>query len=82
LFESSVLRRIFGAKRERRRLQNEQLHDLYSSPNIVQVIRSRRINWAGHVARMGDGRGAYWALVEKREWKRPLGKPSRRWETY
>ena len=77
-----MLRRIFGAKREWRRLQNEQLYDLYPSPNIVQVVRSRRINWAGHVARMGDRKSAYWGLVEKREWKRPLGKPRRRWETY
>jgi hypothetical protein len=77
-----VLRRISGAKREWRRLQNEQLYDLYSSPNIFQVVRSRRMNWAGHVARMGDRKGAYWGLVEKRVWKRPLGKRRRRWETY
>jgi len=73
-FESGVLRRIFGDRREWRRLQNEGLNDLYCSPDIVKVIKSRRMNCAGHVARMGDRRGAYWGLVKKREWKRPLGK--------
>jgi len=57
-----MLRRVSGAKREWRRLQNEQLYDLYSSPNIVQVIRSRRMNWAGHVTRMGDRRYIYWGF--------------------
>jgi hypothetical protein len=63
VFENTVLRRIFGTKREEdgswRKLHNDELHNLYSSPNIVRVIKSRRIKWAGHVARMGDGRGVY-----------------------
>jgi hypothetical protein len=61
-------------------LQNVELHDLYSSPNIVKVIKSRRMRWAGHVARMGEGRGAYRVLVGRPEGKRPLGRPRRRWE--
>ena len=64
---------------EWRRLHNEELNDLYSSPNIVRVIKSRRIRWAGHVARMGEERGVYRVLVEKPEGKRPLGRPRRRW---
>jgi hypothetical protein len=79
-----VLRRIFGPKREEdrswRKLHNDELHDLYSSPNIVRVIKSRRMRWAGHVARMGEGRGAYRVLVGRPEGKRPLGRPRRRWE--
>ena len=80
----SLLRRIFGPRRDEvtgewRRLQNEELNDLYSSPNIVRVIKSRRMRWAGHVARMGEERVAYRALVGKREGKRPLGRPRRRW---
>ena len=80
-----MLRRIFGPKGneatgEWRKLRNEQLKGLYSSPNIVQVIKSRRMRWAGHVARMGDGRGVYRVLVGKPEGKRPLGRPRRRWE--
>jgi hypothetical protein len=70
------LRRIFGPKREEdgswRKLHDDELHDLYSSPNIVRVIKSRRMRWAGHVARMGDGRGVYGALVGRPEGKRPL----------
>jgi hypothetical protein len=63
LFHNRVLRRIFGPKRDEvtgewRRLRNEELNDLYSSPNIIRVIKSRRMRWAGHVARMGEGRGA------------------------
>jgi hypothetical protein len=65
---------------EWRRLHNEKLHDLYSSPNIVRVIKSRRMRWAGHVARMGEGRGVCRVLVGKPEGKRPLGRPSRIWE--
>jgi hypothetical protein len=61
-------------------LHNDELHDLYSSPNIVRVIKSRRMRWAGHVARMGEGRGAYKDLVGRPEGKRPLGRPRRRWE--
>jgi len=64
---------------EWRRLHNEELNDLYSSPNIVRVIKSRRMRWAGHVARMGEERGVYRVLVGKAEGKRPLGKPRRRW---
>ena len=67
-------------KREWRKLHNEELNDLYSSPNIVRVIKSRRIRWAGHVARMGENRGVYRVLVGKPEIKRLLGRPRRRWE--
>jgi len=85
VLENRVLRRIFGSKRnevtgEWRKLHNEELNDLYSSPNIVRVIKSRRMRWAGHVARMGEGRGVYRVLVGKHEGKRPLGRPRRRWE--
>jgi hypothetical protein len=80
-----VLRRIFGPKRDEvrgewRRLHNEELNDLYSSPNIIRVIKSRRMRWAGHVARMGDGRGAYRILVGRPEGRRPLGRSRLRWE--
>ena len=64
---------------EWRRLHNEELNGLYFSPNIVLVIKSRRMRWAGHVARMGEERGAYRVLVGKLEGKRPLGRPRRRW---
>jgi hypothetical protein len=72
LFEDRVLRRIFGSKRDEvtgewRKLHNEELNDLYSSPNIVRVIKSRRVRWAGHVALMGERRGVYWVLVGKPE---------------
>jgi hypothetical protein len=84
VFENRVLRRIFGPKREedgsRRKLHNDELHSLYSSPNIVKVIKSRRMRWAGHVARMGFERGLYRVLVGRPEGKRPLGRPRRRWE--
>ena len=60
-------------------MHNEELNDLYSSPNIVRVIKSRRMRWAGHVARMGEERGSYGVLVGKPEGKRPLGRPRRRW---
>jgi len=84
VFENMVLRRIFGPRRDEvtgewRRLHNEELNDLYSSPNIVRVIKSRRVRWAGHVARMGEERGVYRVLVGKPEGKRPLGRPRRRW---
>ena len=65
---------------EWRKLHNEKLKGLYSSPNIVRVIKSRRMRWAGHVAHMGEGRGVYRVLVGKPEGKRPLGRPRRRWE--
>ena len=80
-----MLRRIFGPKRDEvtgewRKLHSEELNDLYSSPNIVRVIKSRRMRWAGHVALMGERRGVFRALVGKSEGKRPLGRPRRRWE--
>jgi hypothetical protein len=61
-------------------VHNEQLNDLYSSPSIIRVIKSRRMSWAGHVARIGEKRGAYRILVGRREGRRPLGRPRRRWE--
>jgi len=73
VFESRVLRRIFGPYKEK--LHNEEHDDLYSSPNIVWIINSRRMGWAGHVARMGEGRGLYRVLVGKPEGRRPLGRP-------
>ena len=66
--------------REWRKLHNEELSDLYSLPNIVRVVKSRIMRWAGHVARMGEGRGVHRVLVAKPEEKRPLGRPRRRWE--
>ena len=85
VFENRVLRRIFGPKRDGvtgqwRKLHNEELNDLYCSPNIVRVIKSRRLRWAGHVARMEEGRGVHKVLVGKPEGKRPLGRPRCRWE--
>jgi hypothetical protein len=75
---------IYGPKREEvgswRKLHNDELHGLYSSPNIVRVIKSRRMGWAGHVARMAEGRCAYRVLVGRPKGKRPLGRPRRRWE--
>jgi hypothetical protein len=84
VFENRVLRRIFGSKREEvtrewRKLHNEEFRDLYSSPSIIRIIKSRRIRWAGHVARMGEKRNAYILLVGKPEGKRPLGRTRRRW---
>ena len=84
VFENRVLRRIFGPKRdgvtgERRKLHNEELNSLYSSPNVVRVIKSRRMRWAEHVAHMEEGRGVHKVLVGKPEEKRPLGRPNHRW---
>jgi hypothetical protein len=84
VFENRVLRRIFGPKREEvtgewGKLHNEELHDLYSLPSIIRIIKSRRMRWVGHVARMGVKRNAYRLLVGKAEGKRPLGRPRRRW---
>jgi hypothetical protein len=78
-----VLGRIFGPRRDEvtgdwRRLHNEELNDLYCSPNIVRVIKSRRMRWAGHVARMGYEREVYRVLMRKPEGRRPLGRPRRR----
>ena len=80
-----MLRRIFGPKRDEvtgawRKLHNEELNDLYCSPNIVWVIKSRRMGWAGHVACMGERRGIYRVLVGTPEGKRPLGRTRHRWE--
>ena len=85
VFEDKVLRKIFGAKRdeiteELRKLHNAELHALYSSPNIIRNLKSRRLRWAGYVARMEQFRNAYRVLLGKPEGKRPLGRPRRRWE--
>jgi hypothetical protein len=85
VFENRVLRRIFGPRKaevtgEWRKLHNGELHNLYSSPDVIRQIKSRRMRWAGQVARMGEGRNVYRVLVGKPEGKRPLGRPRRRWE--
>ncbi|KAJ4439473.1 hypothetical protein ANN_07597, partial [Periplaneta americana] len=85
VFENKVLRKIFGAKRDEvtgewGKLHNAELHALYPSPDIIRNIKSRRLRWAGHVARMGEFRNAYRVLVGRPEGKRPLGRPRRRWE--
>ncbi|KAJ4448683.1 hypothetical protein ANN_00073 [Periplaneta americana] len=85
VFENKVLRKIFGAKRDEvtgewRKLHNAELHTLYSSPDIIRNIKSRRLRWAGHVAHMGESRNAYRVLVGRPEGKRPLRRPRRRWE--
>ena len=84
MFENRVLRRVFGPKRDEvtrewRKLHNE-VRDLHSLPNIVWVVKSRRMRWSGHVARMVEGRGVHRVLVGKPEGKRPLERPRRRWE--
>jgi len=83
VFENRVLRRVFGPKRgevtgDWRKLHNEELSDLYSLPNNVRLVKSRRMTWAGHVARIGHGRGVHRVLVGKTEGKSPLGRPRRR----
>jgi hypothetical protein len=85
VFEKRVLRRVFGPKRDEvtgewSKLHNEELNDLYSLPNIVYVVKSRRIRWAGHVARMGEDRGVHRVLVGKPKGKRPLGRLRHRWK--
>jgi hypothetical protein len=85
MFENRVLRRVFGPKRDEvtgewRKLHNEELNDLNSLPNIVRVVKSRRMRWARHVARMGEDRGVHMVLVGKPEGKRSLGRPRCRWE--
>jgi hypothetical protein len=84
VFENRVLRRIFGPKRDEvtggwRKLHNEELQNLYFSPSIIRMIKSRRMRWGGHVARMGEKRNAYRILVGKPEGKRPLGRPRCTW---
>jgi len=84
VFENRVLRKTFGPKRDEitvewKKLHNVELNDLYCSPNSVQVIKSRRMMWAGHVARMEERRGVYRVLVGKPEGKRPLGRHRRKW---
>jgi hypothetical protein len=85
VFENRILRRILGPKRDEvtgewRKLHNEELHILYSSPNIIRQIKSRGMRWVGHVARMGEERNVYRVLMGKPYGKRPLGRPRRRWE--
>jgi hypothetical protein len=85
VFKNRVLRRVFGPQRDEvkekwRKLHNEELNDLYSLPSIVRVVKSRRMRWAGHVARMGEDRGVHRVLVKKPEGKRPLGRSRLRWE--
>ena len=83
VFENRVLMRVFEPKRDEvtgewRKLHNEELSDLYPLPNIVRVVNSRRMRWAGHMSRMEEGRGVHTVLVRKPEGKRPLGRPRRR----
>ena len=85
VFEKWVLRRIFGPKRDEitvewRKLNSEERNDLYCSPNIVRVMKLKRMRWAGHIASVGERRGVYRVLVGKPEGKRPLGIPEPRWE--
>jgi len=85
VFENRVLRRVFGPERDevtgkRRKIHNEELNDLYCSPNIVRVVKSRRVRLVGRVARLGERRDAYRVMVGKPEGKRPLGRPRLRWE--
>jgi hypothetical protein len=84
VFDNMVLRRIFVPQKDGvmggwRKLLNEELHNLYPSPGIIRSIKSRRMRWAGHVARMGENRNVYRLLVGKPEEKRPLRRPRRRW---
>jgi hypothetical protein len=84
VFENRVLREIFGLKRDElkarwRKLHNKELHNLYSSPSIIRMMKSQRMRWAGHITRMREKRNAYKILVGKPEGKSPLGKPRRKW---
>jgi hypothetical protein len=84
VFENRTLRRIFGPRRDEvtgewRKLHNEELHDLYSSPSIIRIIKSRRMRWAVHVARKGEKKNTYRLMVGKPEGKKPLGRPRCRW---
>jgi hypothetical protein len=84
VFENRVLRGIFGPKRDEvtggwRKLHNEELHNLYSSPSIIIMIKQRRMRWTGHVARIGEKRNAYRILLGNPKVKRPLGRPRNRW---
>jgi hypothetical protein len=80
VFENVVLRGIFGPKRDEESCTVGEVHNLYSSPDIIRHIKSRKMRWAGHVARMGEGRNVYRVLVGRPEGKRPRGRPRRRWE--
>jgi hypothetical protein len=85
VFKNRVLRRLFGPKRDEvtgewRKLHNEELHSLYSSPDIIRQVKSRRMRWVGHVALMGEERKVYKVLGRKPEGKRPLERPRHRWE--
>jgi hypothetical protein len=87
VFENRVLRRIFGCKRYKvmekwRKLHSRELHNLYASPDIIRQIKSSRIKWTGHVARMGEGRNMYNVSVGKPQGKRPVERPRRRWDQY
>jgi hypothetical protein len=84
VFENRVMRRIFGPKKDEvigewRNMRNAELHDLYSSPSIIRIIKTRKMRWAGHVTRMGEKRNAYTLLVGMPGERRPLGRPRRRW---
>jgi len=85
VFENRVLRRVFGSKKDEvtgewRKLHNKELRDFYSLPSVVREVKSRRMRWAGHVARMEEGRGVHRVLVRKFEGRKPLGRPRRGWE--
>ena len=85
VLKNRTLRKLFGPKRDEiteewRRLHNEELYDFYSFPNIIRVSNSRRMRWAGYMARMEDRRGAYKVLMGRPEGKRPLGRPRRKWK--
>jgi hypothetical protein len=84
VFENKVLRRIFVPRRDEvaggwRKLHNEELRDLYSSPSFIRIMKSRKMKWVEHIARMGEYRNAYRLLMGKPEGRRPLGRPRRRW---